>query len=117
MEGVRGGDKRGTGARLLVLETVALDDLRERPARGFEAALSRLSRAGARIDRAAIPAVAEALGLAASRAIGAAPADLAASGAAMAAWFSGYAGIPPGDPGFRFANHSGLSAESRVSPR
>jgi D-alanyl-D-alanine carboxypeptidase/D-alanyl-D-alanine-endopeptidase (penicillin-binding protein 4) len=60
---------------------------------------------------------AEALGLAAARAIGAEPADLAASGAAMAAWFAGYAGIPRDDPGFRFANHSGLSADSRVSPR
>jgi D-alanyl-D-alanine carboxypeptidase/D-alanyl-D-alanine-endopeptidase (penicillin-binding protein 4) len=60
---------------------------------------------------------AEALGLAAARAIGAAPDGLAASGDAMAAWFAGYAGIPRGDPGFRFANHSGLSADSRVSPR
>jgi D-alanyl-D-alanine carboxypeptidase/D-alanyl-D-alanine-endopeptidase (penicillin-binding protein 4) len=60
---------------------------------------------------------AEALGLAAARAIGAAPDSLAASGAAMAAWYAGYAGIPRDDPGFRFANHSGLSADSRVSPR
>lgn len=60
---------------------------------------------------------AEALGLAAARAVGAAPDSLASSGAAMAAWYAGYAGIPRGDPGFRFANHSGLSADSRVSPR
>jgi aspartyl-tRNA(Asn)/glutamyl-tRNA(Gln) amidotransferase subunit A len=53
------------GARLAVLETVALDDLRERPARGFDDAVSRLSRAGARLERVAAPEVAEILGLAA----------------------------------------------------
>ena len=52
-----------TGARLLVLETVALDDLRDRPARGFEDALTRLARAGARIERGAVPAVSEAMAL------------------------------------------------------
>ncbi|OYW52183.1 MAG: amidase, partial [Rhodobacterales bacterium 12-65-15] len=53
------------GARLAVLETVALDDLRDRPAQGFDDALARLARAGARIDRIAAPEVAEAMGLAA----------------------------------------------------
>ncbi|MEZ5750902.1 MAG: amidase family protein [Paracoccaceae bacterium] len=52
------------GTRLLVLETTALDDLEDAPARGFDHALAALSRAGARIDRAAIPAVAEAMDLA-----------------------------------------------------
>ena len=52
-------------ARLAVLETVALDDLRDRPATGFDDALARLSRAGARIDRIRAPEVAEAMGLAA----------------------------------------------------
>ncbi len=54
-----------SGARLLVLDTVALDDLRDRPAKGFDDALARLSRAGAQITHAAIPEVAEAMRLAA----------------------------------------------------
>jgi D-alanyl-D-alanine carboxypeptidase/D-alanyl-D-alanine-endopeptidase (penicillin-binding protein 4) len=60
---------------------------------------------------------AEMTGLAASRAGGAQPATLAASAAEMNAWAAGVAGFPPGDPGFRLANHSGLTADSRVSPR
>jgi aspartyl-tRNA(Asn)/glutamyl-tRNA(Gln) amidotransferase subunit A len=47
-----------------VLETVALEGIRERPAKGFEDALSRLSRAGARIERAAMPEASEAMALA-----------------------------------------------------
>jgi aspartyl-tRNA(Asn)/glutamyl-tRNA(Gln) amidotransferase subunit A len=54
-----------SGRRFAVLETVALDDLRDRPARGFDDALARLSRAGARIERISAPEVAEAMGLAA----------------------------------------------------
>jgi len=60
---------------------------------------------------------AELVGLAASRAGGAAPASLAESAAALNAWAAAAAGFPPGDPGFRMANHSGLSDASRVSPR
>jgi aspartyl-tRNA(Asn)/glutamyl-tRNA(Gln) amidotransferase subunit A len=52
-------------ARLAILETVALDDLRDRPAQGFEDAVTRLGRAGARIERVTAPEVTEALGLAA----------------------------------------------------
>lgn len=52
------------GARLLVLETVALDDVRPRPGQGFADALSRLSRAGARIEHGKIPVVTEAMALA-----------------------------------------------------
>jgi aspartyl-tRNA(Asn)/glutamyl-tRNA(Gln) amidotransferase subunit A len=52
------------GARLAVLETVALDDLRDAPARGFDDACQRLTRAGARLSRLAAPEVAEAMGLA-----------------------------------------------------
>lgn len=52
------------GVRLAVLETVALDDMRDRPLKGFEDALDRLARAGARIQRLALPEVAEAMGLA-----------------------------------------------------
>jgi len=54
-----------TGARLAILETVALDDLRDHPAKGFEDAVSRLGRAGARIERITAPEVTEVLGLAA----------------------------------------------------
>ena len=53
-----------TGLRLGVLETVALDDLRDRPARGFDDALTRLARAGATITRFKAPEVTVALGLA-----------------------------------------------------
>ena len=54
-----------TGLRLAVLETVALDDLRDRPAQGFDDALTRLGRAGASITRVKAPEVTEALRLAA----------------------------------------------------
>lgn len=60
-------DLRGAtlaGTRLLVLETVALDTLHPAPAEGFERALAALARAGARLEHAPVPAVAEAMGLA-----------------------------------------------------
>ena len=60
---------------------------------------------------------AEMAGLAASRAGGMEPGSLADSAAAMNAWAAGIAGFAPGDPGFRLVNHSGLTADSRVSPR
>jgi len=53
------------GKRLAVLETVALDDLRDRPAKGFDDGLQRLGRAGAKITRISVPEVAEAMGLSA----------------------------------------------------
>jgi aspartyl-tRNA(Asn)/glutamyl-tRNA(Gln) amidotransferase subunit A len=52
------------GARLAILETVVLDDLRDRPAQGFDDAVARLSRAGARIERMSAPEVTDVLGLA-----------------------------------------------------
>lgn len=67
LEGGRAADLGGAnlgGARLLVLETLALDDLRDAPARGFEAAVTRLAAAGARVERGPVPAVAEAMDLA-----------------------------------------------------
>lgn len=67
MEGVRPIDLSGgslSGMRFLVLDTVALDDLRDAPGKGFQDALSRLSVAGARLDHAEVPAVAQAMGLA-----------------------------------------------------
>jgi aspartyl-tRNA(Asn)/glutamyl-tRNA(Gln) amidotransferase subunit A len=54
-----------SGLRFAVLETVALDDLRDRPAKGFDDALTRLGRAGASITRIKTPELVEALGLAA----------------------------------------------------
>jgi len=64
--GGRAPDLRGAslqGVRLMVLETVALDDLREAPRRAFEGALDALGRAGAIIERRAVPAVAQAMEL------------------------------------------------------
>ncbi len=54
-----------SGARLAVLHTTALDDLRPAPARAFETALPRLSAAGAQITQITAPEVAEAFALAA----------------------------------------------------
>lgn len=59
---LEGSDLAGT--RLAVLETTALDDLRDRPAQGFDDACIRLSRAGARIERIKAHEVAEAMALA-----------------------------------------------------
>ena len=53
------------GKRLAILETVALDDVRDRPGQGFEDAVARLSRAGAEISRLVAPEATEALALAA----------------------------------------------------
>jgi len=60
---------------------------------------------------------AELVGLAATRAGGAEPRSLAESAQALNAWVAANAGFAPGDPGFRLANHSGLTPDSRVSPR
>ncbi|MCB1405168.1 MAG: amidase [Rhodobacteraceae bacterium] len=68
LDGSAAPDLRGaslSGTRMLVLESVALDDLHATAAAGFETALGHLSRAGARIDRAPLPMIAEAMGLAA----------------------------------------------------
>ncbi|MCC5987798.1 MAG: amidase [Pararhodobacter sp.] len=59
-------DLRGAtlaGVRLAVLETVALDDLANAQARGFERALARLEAAGARIERIRHPELADAMAL------------------------------------------------------
>jgi aspartyl-tRNA(Asn)/glutamyl-tRNA(Gln) amidotransferase subunit A len=60
-------DLRGArlaGARFLLLETVALDDLRPEAARGFDDAVARLQAVGAVIERRQIPEVAKAMALA-----------------------------------------------------
>jgi len=54
---------------------------------------------------------AEVVGQAASRQFG----DPVASAAAMNGWAAHFAGFAPRDPGFAFANHSGLTTHSRVS--
>ena len=65
--GTRAPDLRGhslTGTRLMVLDTLSFDDIRDRPAAGFDDAVARLSRAGARVERGHFPLIAEAMGLA-----------------------------------------------------
>lgn len=52
------------GTRLLVLETIALDDLHPAPAAAFDSARRRLEAAGARISPLRLPEIAEALALA-----------------------------------------------------
>ncbi len=66
LEGGKPADLGGAtlkGKRLLVLETVALDDLRPEPRAAFEEGVSRLAAAGARIERRGLPVVAEAVAL------------------------------------------------------
>lgn len=66
MAGTRAPDLSGAsirGARLMVLETVALDDCQQAPLAAFEATVERLAAAGAVIERAAAPEVAEAMAL------------------------------------------------------
>jgi aspartyl-tRNA(Asn)/glutamyl-tRNA(Gln) amidotransferase subunit A len=66
MEGGKPADLAGAslkGARLMVLDTIAMDDVRAEPARGFEGAVEGLARAGARIETVKIPEVAEAMAL------------------------------------------------------
>jgi aspartyl-tRNA(Asn)/glutamyl-tRNA(Gln) amidotransferase subunit A len=53
------------GVALLVPETLVFDAIEPEPLAAFEAAVERLARAGARIDRAPVPELAETLALAA----------------------------------------------------
>ena len=48
----------------MLLETVAFDDIRDAPAKGFDQAVARLTAKGAKIERLAFPEAAEALTLA-----------------------------------------------------
>ena len=66
LDGTPAPDLRGAslaGSRLMVLETVALDALRDAPAKGFEHALRRLAKAGAQIERGTFDALPEAMAL------------------------------------------------------
>jgi serine-type D-Ala-D-Ala carboxypeptidase/endopeptidase (penicillin-binding protein 4) len=60
---------------------------------------------------------AEVTGSAATRAVGMPARTLAESAAVLNAWAGGVAGFAPDDPEFRLVNHSGLTLDSRVSPR
>ena len=67
LSGTKQADLTGAslaGSRLAVLETLVLDDLRPGPARGFDDALTHLTRAGASITRMAFPTMPEVLHLA-----------------------------------------------------
>lgn len=59
---------------------------------------------------------AEAVGMSAARVNGDAE-TLVASAQAMNRWAAEFAGLEPGDPGFRLMNFSGLSPDSRMSVR
>lgn len=66
LEGGKPADLTGAtlaGTRLAVLDTVAFDDIRETPAKAFDDAASRLTKAGARIERLAFPALPEIMAL------------------------------------------------------
>lgn len=66
LDGSPAPDLRGAtlkGKRLLILETVAFDDIRPEPLAGFEAAVARLKDAGAVIERGSVGVVTEAMAL------------------------------------------------------
>lgn len=68
LEGGRPADLRGAtlkGARFLVLDNVAHDDIRPEPLAGFNHALERLNDAGAKLVRGAVPELGDAMGLSA----------------------------------------------------
>ncbi|WP_372674603.1 amidase [Aquicoccus sp.] len=64
LEGGKAADLAGTtirGARIGVLQTVALDDVRDRPMAAYKEAMDRLSDAGAVVERFEAPEVARAM--------------------------------------------------------
>lgn len=64
LEGRRAPDLRGAslaGTRLLVLEGLPFEGARAAPVQGFESAVQRLEKAGARIERTRLPMVAPAM--------------------------------------------------------
>ncbi len=66
MEGGKAPDLRGagiSGRHFLVLDGPAFDAIRDAPRAGFEDAVDRLAQAGAKITRATLPCVADALAL------------------------------------------------------
>lgn len=66
LEGSKPADLMGAslqGMRLLILDTVAMDDLAPDPAAGFSNAVKRLEAAGAVITHGKVPGVTEAMGM------------------------------------------------------
>lgn len=66
MQGASPGDLSGAtlkGKRFLSLETVAFDDIRDEPLKGYEAAVERMTDAGASVESAEIPLVRDILSL------------------------------------------------------
>ena len=66
LEGGKSADLNGAslaGRRFAILNTVAMDDLRDEPAAAFDGAVQRLSAAGATIDTIEIPEVVDAMAL------------------------------------------------------
>jgi len=66
MEGGKAADLKGAsveGAKLLVLENVAFDDIRDGPLQGFNDAAAQLEKAGAHVTRGAVHAIGEAMPL------------------------------------------------------
>ena len=64
MEGHKPADLTGgslAGKRFLLMETVALDDIRDAPARAFDAAVARLTAKGAQVTAMKTPIVASAM--------------------------------------------------------
>jgi len=67
LEGSKPTDIKGhslDGVRLMVLDTIALDDLRDAPKQSFEASVARLQAAGAVVERQSFPALTDAFDLA-----------------------------------------------------
>ena len=67
LDGSGAADLRGAtlaGRRFMLLETVAMEDLRGAPEAGFFSAVERLQAAGAVVERREVPIVAEAMALA-----------------------------------------------------
>lgn len=66
LEGRRAPDLRGAslkGRRFALLETCALDDIRDAPRAAFDTAVERLERAGAQVEAIAVPELQEAMDL------------------------------------------------------
>ncbi len=66
LEGGKAADLEGAslkGVRLMVLENVAMENVREQPLAGFERALEKMQRAGAKIEWGRVEGVEEALSM------------------------------------------------------
>lgn len=64
LEGGKAADLRGTslkGRRLGLLQTLAMDDLRDAPRAAFDAAVARIADAGAEIELISVPELADAM--------------------------------------------------------